>query len=202
MKTRSPERKTVRSAPKFLLGSKRDAQSITRDWNLLRDAIAGVDVREVKNVLKDNGYLTEIWREDWGLRPARVAQVFQALIEPRGISAWHVHADATDRLFATHGRLKIVLYDARPDSASAGRVNVFHCGTARPMLIVVPPGVWHGVHNIGAAPALLLNLPIALMRTTRRITGGCPPTPIKSLIRSSRLRVRGAAIPATSDPLR
>jgi len=159
MKTRSPKGKTARSAPKFLLGGKRDAQSITRDWNFLRDAIAGVDVREVKNVLKDNGYLTEIWREDWGLRPAGVAQVFQALIEPRGISAWHVHVDATDRLFATHGRLKIVLYDARPDSVSAGRVNVFHCGTARPMLIVVPPGVWHGVHNIGVAPALLLNLP-------------------------------------------
>jgi dTDP-4-dehydrorhamnose 3,5-epimerase len=52
-----------------------------------------------------------------------------------------------------------MLYDARPDSASAGRVNVVHCGSARPMLITVPPGVWHGVQNVGAAPALLLNLP-------------------------------------------
>jgi dTDP-4-dehydrorhamnose 3,5-epimerase len=142
-----------------LQGAKRDAQSITRDWQLLREPIVGVDVREVKNVLKDNGYLTEVWREDWGLRPSTVAQVFQALIEPRGISAWHVHEHATDRLFANHGRLKIVLYDARADSASTGRINVFHCGSARPMLIVVPPGVWHGVHNVGAAPALLLNLP-------------------------------------------
>lgn len=159
MNPRSPRRPPARPTAEFLLDGKRDAQSITRDWQLLREPIAGVDVRETKNVLKDNGYVTEIWRDDWGLAPASVAQVFQALIEPRGISAWHVHAHATDRLFANHGRLKIVLYDARADSASAGRVNVFHCGTARPMLITVPPGVWHGVQNVGAAPALLLNLP-------------------------------------------
>ncbi len=159
MKVRSPARKVVPAAPDFLLGAKRDRQTITGDWTLLREPIAGVEIREVKNVLKDNGYLTEIWRDDWGLRPSAVAQVFQALIEPNGISAWHVHRYATDRLFASHGRLKIVLYDARSDSASSGRVNIFHCGTARPMLIVVPPGVWHGVHNVGAGTALLLNLP-------------------------------------------
>src|SRR4029434_4290514 len=83
-----------------LQGAKRDAQSITRDWQLLREPIVGVDVREVKNVLKDNGYLTEIWREDWGLRPSTVAQVFQALIESRGLYAWHDHGHATDRLVA------------------------------------------------------------------------------------------------------
>jgi dTDP-4-dehydrorhamnose 3,5-epimerase len=159
MKVRSSARKVVPAAPDFLLGAKRDRQTVTGDWTLLREPIVGVEIREVKNVLKDNGYLTEIWRDDWGLRPSAVAQVFQALIEPDGISAWHVHRFATDRLFANHGRLKIVLYDARSDSASSGRVNVFHCGIARPMLIVVPPGVWHGVHNVGAGTALLLNLP-------------------------------------------
>ena len=159
MRVRSPARKIARPTEEFLLGAKRDAQSVTRDWQVLREPIAGVEVREVKNVLKDNGYLTEIWREDWDLRPSVVGQVFQALIEPHGISAWHVHRHATDRLFASHGRLKIVLYDARTDSASSGRINVFHCGTARPMLIVVPPGIWHGVHNVGAGVALLLNLP-------------------------------------------
>jgi dTDP-4-dehydrorhamnose 3,5-epimerase len=51
------------------------------------------------------------------------------------------------------------LYDARPDSASTGRLNVFHCGTARPMLITVASGMWHGAQNVSAAAALRLNLP-------------------------------------------
>jgi dTDP-4-dehydrorhamnose 3,5-epimerase len=140
-------------------GCTQDAQSITRDWQPLQALIDGVQVREVKNVAKDNGYLTEIWRADWGLAPSAVAQTFQALLAPHAITAWHVHRYATDRLFANHGLVKIVLFDARAGSPTEWRVNVFRCGTIRPMLIVVPPGVWHGVQNLGAEPALLLNLP-------------------------------------------
>ncbi len=142
-----------------LRGAKRDAQSITADWQPLQPLIDGVVVREVRNVIKDNGYLTEVWREDWGLDALDVAQVFQVVLEPAAISAWHVHQHATDRLFANHGQLKLVLFDARAGSPTEGRINVFRCGTARPMLVVVPPGVWHGVQNIGASPGSLLNLP-------------------------------------------
>jgi len=141
-----------------LPGATRDRQSITRDWMPLQKPIDGVVVREVRNVPKDNGYLTEIWRADWQLDGA-VAQVFQALLAPGAVSAWHAHRHATDRLFANHGLIKVVLFDARRDSATAGRVNVFRCGDVRPQLVVVPPGVWHGVQSIGATPALLLNLP-------------------------------------------
>jgi len=141
-----------------LLGAVADLQSVTHDWQPLQELIAGVQVKEVKSVVRDNGYLTEIWREDWPLAPAHVGQVFQAVIEPGGISAWHAHRKATDRLFANHGLLKVVLYDARPDSSTAGRVNVFRCGSVRPMLIVVPCGIWHGMQNLAATPALLLNL--------------------------------------------
>ena len=35
------------------------------------------------------------------------------------------------------------------DSPTHRLVNEFRCGLARPTLILVPPGVWHGVHNIG-----------------------------------------------------
>ena len=56
-----------------LPGATRDAQSITRDWQLLREPIAGVDVREVKNILKDNGCLTEVWRDDASAQAALTA---------------------------------------------------------------------------------------------------------------------------------
>ena len=32
-------------------------------------------------------------------------------------------------------------------------------GDARPTLLVVPAGVWHGIQNLGATEALMLNLP-------------------------------------------
>jgi dTDP-4-dehydrorhamnose 3,5-epimerase len=147
------------AAPAFTLDATRDRQSITKDWQPLQSLIEGVETREVKNVLKDNGCLTEVWRADWMLPGEAVAQIFQVMLSPGAISAWHVHVGATDRLFGSNGNLKLVLYDARPDSPTHGRVNVIRCGSLRPMLIVVPPGVWHGVQNLGAEPALLLNLP-------------------------------------------
>jgi dTDP-4-dehydrorhamnose 3,5-epimerase len=116
-------------------------------------------IKEVRNVAKDNGYLTEMWRDDWGIPGSTIAQVFQASIEAHGISAWHVHQFATDRLFANFGLLKIVLYDARAGSRTRGCVNAMRCGTTRPLLVVVPPGVWHGVQNLGSTSALLVNMP-------------------------------------------
>ena len=141
-----------------LRGMKKDAQSITADWELLRPLIDGVQIKEVRHVPKENGHLTEIWRTDWALDTGTVKQVFQVLLKPGGVSAWHTHQSTTDRLFANHGLVKVVLYDARPGSATHGCLNLFRIGTVRPTLVIVPPGVWHGVENISAEPSLLLNL--------------------------------------------
>lgn len=139
-------------------GATKDRQSITSDWLPLRQLIEGVLVREVKNVPKSNGVLTEIFRGDWGLDPGIVQQVFQTTVVPGGLSAWHVHQFTTDRLFVSQGLLKIVLFDDRDSSPSRGWVNEFQFGTERPALVVVPPGIWHGVQSIGTAPGLILNL--------------------------------------------
>jgi dTDP-4-dehydrorhamnose 3,5-epimerase len=79
-------------------------------------------------------------------------------MSPGSISAWHVHQFTTDRLFASQGLLRIVLYDARPDSSSYERINEFRFGDVRPALLIIPPGVWHGVQNISKTTAVLLNL--------------------------------------------
>jgi dTDP-4-dehydrorhamnose 3,5-epimerase len=141
------------------LGGRKDAASITADWNTLQDPIEGVRVREVKNVLKSNGdVLCEIFRREWLPEEGVVDQVFQSVINPGNVSAWHVHRHTTDRLFVSQGVLRIVLYDARADSPSYQRVVEYRFGAVRPALLIIPPGVWHGVQNISNIPALLLNL--------------------------------------------
>jgi len=141
----------------YLPGAMRDVQSITKDWESLQPMIAGVIVREVRNVMTDNGYLTEIYRNDW-MEMTEVHHVFQKVLNPGMLAAWHLHANTTDRLFVSMGQMKIVLYDARESSHTQGRINVFRFGTARPGFVVVPPGVWHGVMNIGTETSVLLNL--------------------------------------------
>ena len=142
----------------MIQGAVKDRQSMTADWVPLAQHIAGIQVREVKNVPKDNGVLTEIFRLDWNLDSGAVQQVFQVTLVPGGLSAWHTHRLTTDRLFITHGLIKIVLFDGREESPTRGRVNELRFGVVRPALVVVPPGVWHGVQNVSSGPSSVLNI--------------------------------------------
>lgn len=143
----------------YLPGAVKDGQSITADWLRIQDPIDGVLVREVKNVCKrQGGVLTELFRRDWDLGDGAIDQVFQNILEPGEISGWHAHLNTTDRIFVNWGRMRIVLFDARPDSPTHGRSNEFHFGTDRPALVIVPPGIWHAVQNITSRPAALINL--------------------------------------------
>lgn len=140
-------------------GAVKDRQTVTASWTPSdQRLIDGVTVREIANVPKQNGYLTEIFRLDWGVDTLEIDQVFQTVLNAGAVSAWHAHETTTDRLFVSFGLIRIALYDARDDSPTRGQVNEFRFGTVRPALIVVPPHVWHGVENISAESSALLNL--------------------------------------------
>ena len=142
-----------------LHGLEKDKQSVTSDWEEYnQELIEGVKLKELKNVIKDNGHLTEIWRADWQLDDEHVKQIFQNVLEPNGLSGWHAHADTIDRIMVNFGKMKIVLYDARKDSPTYGYINEFRIGSIRPTLIVVPPKVFHAVQNISMEKSALINI--------------------------------------------
>jgi dTDP-4-dehydrorhamnose 3,5-epimerase len=137
----------------------KDPQLVRPDWSPADCAeIEGVVARQITSVLTNNGYLTEIWRPDWHLDGMPVGQVFQRVLDPGAASGRHSHRLTTDRLACALGRLLVVLYDARRDSPTHGNVADFRLGRERPAVIVVPPGVWHGVRNIGPDPTVMLNV--------------------------------------------
>ena len=149
-----------RGAPAdWILSGEPDPQTITSDWILVEpSSIDGVVTKEIRNVLTGSGALTEIWRSAWQLDTLPVDQVFQRWLNPGAITGWHAHGVTTDRLFCSAGTIRVSLFDGRRSSPTAR--NVWHriIGAARPTLIVIPPGVWHGVKSIGPDPALILNL--------------------------------------------
>lgn len=136
-----------------------DGQTVDENWNLVGTPhIEGVVTKEIRPVTLASGSLTEIWRSEWTLDSLGVGQVFQRLLDPGAVTGWHAHERTTDRLFCAFGRVRLSLYDGRRTSGTAGTVWQRVFGQERPLLVVVPPGVWHGVTALGASPALLLNL--------------------------------------------
>jgi len=137
----------------------RDPQSVTPDWQMVTTrAIEGVRAIEVKHVLTSSGSLVELLRAEWLGPPSAIAHVFLRALDPGAISAWHVHQTTSDRLFCVAGRALIVLYDAREASPTHGTVAEYHVGRDRPTLIVVPPGVFHGVKALGTESASIVNM--------------------------------------------
>jgi dTDP-4-dehydrorhamnose 3,5-epimerase len=143
----------------WTVACKQDPQLVRSDWTAAGEVtIDGVVTSSMSNVLTDNGVLTEMWRADWRVDELGVGQVFQRVMTPGALSAWHAHRVTTDRLFCATGRIKVVLFDGRAGSPTHGALTEYRLGAERPALVVVPPGVWHGVRNIGETAAVLVNL--------------------------------------------
>jgi dTDP-4-dehydrorhamnose 3,5-epimerase len=137
----------------------KDGQSVTPDWEKLGAEIDGVTTREVRHVLRDHGVITENYRTEWDPTGLPVVHVYQSRLFPGAIGAWSCHAKTIDRLFINQGHVKIVLFDGREGSRTAGKLMELHVGDARPTFLVIPTGVWHGLQNLAASDALMLNFP-------------------------------------------
>jgi dTDP-4-dehydrorhamnose 3,5-epimerase len=138
-------------------GAHKDVPSVTASGELLRTLLAGVRVREVRNVVTRNGLTTEVYRNDWDDGQPAIAQAIFVTLRAGAVSAWHRHERQLDRIFVVAGSVKLVLFDDRPDSATRGGVNEFFLDRARPTLVTVPPGLWHGLQSLGVSDSAFLN---------------------------------------------
>jgi dTDP-4-dehydrorhamnose 3,5-epimerase len=143
----------------MLPGARKDGQLVDREWQKRQTPIAGVVAREVLHVPRDHGVITESYRSEWDPTGLPVVHIYQSRLFPAAIGAWSCHTRSIDRLFVNQGHLKAVLYDGREDSPTHGQLMELHLGDARPTFVVIPTGVWHGLQNLGASDALVLNFP-------------------------------------------
>ncbi len=136
----------------------KDPAHVSPSFDVKRDdLLEGVRTFEVKNIVTANGFTTEVFRPDWGVAQLPIQHVIHVNLHPGVISAWHQHRMQTDHVFVVNGTLRVVLYDGRDDSPTRGGVNVFNVSNVRPTLLVIPPGIWHGVKNIGEGMTSFVN---------------------------------------------
>jgi len=57
------------------------------------------------------------------------------------------------------GMMKIVLYDSRKESVTVGEINEIFAGYANPVLVHIPPFVYHGFKCISEREAIVINTP-------------------------------------------
>lgn len=125
------------------------------------ELIDGVVVKRLRLIPDDRGFLMEMLRCDWP-EFSGFAQAYVTACYPGVIKAWHYHRKQWDHFVCVSGMAKVVLYDAREGSPTRGAVNEFHIGLLNPVLLKIPPLVYHGFTAEGGQLALIVNFPTEL----------------------------------------
>jgi len=120
--------------------------------------INGVIIKKLKVIADERGRLMEILRSDDNFFN-KFGQVYMTTAYPGCVKGWHYHKKQSDNMAVVKGMMKIVLYDSRKESVSFGEVNEIFAGIHNPVLVHIPPFVYHGFKCISEDEAIVINTP-------------------------------------------
>ena len=120
--------------------------------------IEGVKVKQLRVIPDERGRLMEMLRADDDLY-IKFGQVYLTTGYPGVVKAWHYHKLQWDHFVVVRGMMKVVLYDGREGSSTRGLVNEFFMGEHNPILLQIPPLVYHGFKCISETEAIVINVP-------------------------------------------
>ncbi len=119
--------------------------------------IEGVGTKRLRMVADSRGRLLEVLRRDEPLFSG-FGQVHLATAYAGVVKAWHCHERLTDTLVGIRGLARVALFDARPESATYREIDEFLTGEQEPLLIRVPPYVYHGFQGVSRDETVVLSL--------------------------------------------
>ena len=120
--------------------------------------IEGVKVKKLRVIPDERGRLMEMLRDDDEIFQ-KFGQAYLTTAYPGAVKGWHYHKKQIDNFVVVSGMMKVALYDGRKDSPTHGEVNEFFMGVHNPVLIQIPPFVYHGFKCISESEALVVNIP-------------------------------------------
>jgi len=118
--------------------------------------IEGVKVKRLKVIPDERGRLMEILRRDDDIFE-KFGQVYMTTALPGIVKAWHYHKIQTDNFTCVSGKILLALYDSRKGSSTFKEVNEFTLHLEDPMLIQIPPLVYHGFKCVSKEEAIVIN---------------------------------------------
>ncbi len=118
--------------------------------------IDGVKVKKLKLVPDNRGRLMEILRADDEIFQ-KFGQVYMTSAFPGVVKAWHYHRLQNDSFTCVSGKIRLALYDAREKSPTYREINDFVISLENPILVQIPPLVYHGFKCAGDTEAIVIN---------------------------------------------
>ena len=119
--------------------------------------IEGLHVEPLREIADDRGAVLQMLRCDSPLLTA-FGEVYFSEIKPGVIKAWKRHRSMTQHITVPVGRIRVVVYDDRPESRTNGALAEYQIG--RPdsyCLLRIPPMIWYGFQGVAETASLIAN---------------------------------------------
>jgi dTDP-4-dehydrorhamnose 3,5-epimerase len=120
--------------------------------------IQDVQVKPLKVMADERGRLMEMLRSDDPVFKG-FGQLYLTTAYPGVVKAWHYHKKQWDHFVCVRGMAKVVLFDSREQSRTRNEINEFFLGDHHPILLQIPPLVYHGFKCVSDGEAIIINCP-------------------------------------------
>ena len=137
----------------------RDTQTVTASGERLALLPHGALIRDLVTHSDDRGTVCELFDDRWPIHSESAGFSYMFTIRPGAAKGWGLHREHEDRYALIGGELEVVLYDARPDSATSGQESRLVLSSYRRQTLIIPRGVWHAERNLGQTDVLIVNFP-------------------------------------------
>jgi dTDP-4-dehydrorhamnose 3,5-epimerase len=118
--------------------------------------IEGVQIHPLRSILDERGMVRHMLKET-DLHFSRFGEIYFSVIFPGAIKAWHVHRKMELNYAVISGNIKLVLYDARPESPTKGEIQEIFMGEDNYVLVHIPVDVVNGFKAVGGQKAIVAN---------------------------------------------
>lgn len=119
--------------------------------------LAGLQVIPLRVIQDERGAVLHMIRST-APHFSKFGEVYFSEVNPGVVKGWKRHRLMTQHFAVPVGRIKLVVFDDRPDSPTCGQIQTLHLG--RPdayQLTILPPMLWYGFQCTGETPAIMAN---------------------------------------------
>ena len=118
--------------------------------------IDGVQIVQLQRIPDERGTILHMLRVT-DPHFQQFGEIYFSTIYKGVVKGWHWHREMTLNYACIFGRVKLVLFDERPDSSTRGEIMEIFLGPDNYSLVIIPPELWNGFKGMSDPLAIIAN---------------------------------------------
>jgi dTDP-4-dehydrorhamnose 3,5-epimerase len=118
--------------------------------------IDGVKVVRLRRIPDERGTVMHMLRST-DPHFTQFGEIYFSTVYKDVVKGWHRHKQMTLNYACVSGRIKLAMFDDRPESPTRGALDEVFLGPDEYALVVIPPGIWNGFKGMTEPHAIVAN---------------------------------------------